>query len=88
MELCERRTGHRNVGEEVAAEAGRPMDAEDSGEVSQDAFLAYLSGSKRATLKVLSFGPEGDGVRGDELDDPPFLIRRGAGVSRAAAPPE
>ena len=32
------------------AEALRPMDAEDTGEVSQDAFLAYLSGS----IKVLS----------------------------------
>ena len=60
MELCERRTGHRNVGEEVAAEAGRPMDAEDSGEVSQDAFLAYSGSIKvlsRLILKVLSFDP-------------------------------
>ena len=48
------------MGEEVAAEAGRPMDAEDSGEVSQDAFLAYSGSIKvlsRLILKVLSFDP-------------------------------
>ena len=33
------------------AEALRPMDAEDTGVVSQDAFLAYLSGS----IKVLHY---------------------------------
>ena len=83
-DLCERRTGHRHVAAEVVAEALRHMDSEDTGGVSQCAFLAYIASSKRASLKVLSYGAEGEAT-GDAADP---QGRRRNKISRAAAPPE
>ena len=45
------------MGAEVVAEALRHMDCEDTGEVSRGAFLAYIAGSRRASLKVLPTPP-------------------------------
>ena len=94
-DLCERRTGHRNVAPQVVAEALRHMDCEDTGGVSRGAFLAYIAGEKRASLKALSFtdtnqdtvvtGFGADGMR-DEGSD--LHRSRQNRVSRAAAPPE
>ena len=69
---------------EVVAEALRHMDSEDTGGVSQCAFLAYIASSKRASLKALSYGAEGEAT-GDAADP---QGRRRNKISRAAAPPE
>ena len=80
---------------EVVTEALRHMDGEDTGGVSQCAFLAYIAGSKRASLKLLSMQERaaqenvsyGEGeASSDDADDPPG--RRRNKISRAAAPPE
>ena len=81
---------------EVVTEALRHMDGEDTGGVSQCAFLAYIAGSKRASLKLLSmqeraaqenvsYGAEGEATS-DAAEDPNG--RRRNKISRAAAPPE
>jgi hypothetical protein len=85
-DLCERRTGHRHVAAELLAEALRHMDSEDTGGVSQGAFLAYIAGNKRASLKVLPYGAEADPDTAGAAH-PQGSVRRNQ-ISRAAAPPE
>jgi len=85
-DLCERRTGHRHVAAELLAEALRDMDCEDTGGVSRGAFLAYIAGSKRASLKVLNYGAVADPATAAAAE-PQGSVRRNQ-ISRAAAPPE
>ena len=64
------------------------MDSEDTGAVSQGAFLAYIASSKRASLKVLASGPTGSDADATSDDGADPRGRRRNVVSRAAAPPE
>ena len=71
---------------ELLAEALRDMDCEDTGGVSRGAFLAYIAGSKRASLKVLNYGAAADPATAAAAE-PQGSVRRNQ-ISRAAAPPE
>jgi len=83
-DLCERRSGHRNVPDALVEEALMHMDMDRSGEIDEYEFLAYFAGTKAAGLNVLAWGGAQDGQHAQQEGLLSPGAPRAKGVSRAA----